>query len=146
MLDIEVSPEVADAIAEIGRKDKGTNECLAKPLTREDCTTPELRLEYIAQWLEAGGEARYEVKGFEMNTWGHCGTVCCIAGSAEVFFRDTHLRAAARILGMNYRQANELFWLQGAPDEYFLEITPVWAARCIRHYQKTGVVDWEGTR
>jgi hypothetical protein len=26
------------------------------------------------------------------------------------------------------------------------KITPAWAARCIRKYQREGVVDWKGTR
>ena len=63
--DTEVSTEVADRIAEIGR-----SVVVPKRLTREECTTPELRLEYIAQWLEAGAPARGMVSlGFACPTW-----------------------------------------------------------------------------
>lgn len=124
------------------------------PLRIEDCTTPELRLEYIAQWLEAGGEARHGIAGFNMGLYYQqrsCGTICCIAGAAVQFFDPRGVREidaciperARDLLGIE--AGNRLFvpigWREN-PDQF----TPAWAARCIRKYQRTGIVDWEGTR
>jgi hypothetical protein len=136
MLDLEVTHEVADAIESLRP---------SRHLTIEDCTTPELRLEYIAQWLEAGAPHRYGVVGFDMSdveNETNCGTVCCIAGAARMFFGKENV--AADTIGLKFPHAQMMFipphW--NVPSRY----SPAWAARCIRHYQKTGIVDWEGTR
>ena len=145
MLDHELcqpTPYVIDAIESLRPPLK------PQPLRIEDCTTPELRLEYIAQWLEAGGDARYGINGFDMRWWhnpeAECGTTCCIGGAARTWFGDAYTS-----LGLSNVAGYELFY---PPDminvEYvdYRNITPAWAARCIRKYQQTGTVDWEGTR
>jgi hypothetical protein len=143
-LDIEVTSEVSDRIAEIGR-----SVAVPKRLTREECTTPELRLEYIAQWLEAGGDERHGVAGFDMGLiyqTKSCGTVCCIGGAALRFFSDgdyADLDKARRLLG--FGPEGRIFTPRGWLGDSSI-FTPAWAARCIRKYQRTGVVDWEGTR
>lgn len=155
--DIEVSTEVAERIAEIGRSVIVPK----RKLTREECTTPQLRLEYIAQWLEAGGEAREGIAKFCMPRWHartDCGTTCCIGGAACMFFpfqgmwENGTSNDAAEIVGMDLNAAYRLFFpgsdscSHGNPCHPAIMASPAWAARCIRKYQREGIVDWEGTR
>ena len=148
--DLEVTTEVANALHRIA------NEVQPKhPLTREECTTPELRLEYIAQWLEAGGEAREGIFGFSMRDWhkeSMCGMTCCIGGSTNVWFGGdigkqypANSERAARLLGMDNTTAKTLFYPTPGSGGSIIA-SPAHAARCIRKYQREGVVDWEGTR
>jgi hypothetical protein len=123
-------------------------------LSIADCTTPELRLEYVARWLEAGTPRVGNVVGFDMGLFyrqTECGTVCCIAGAALSFFSDIPLMdledmadTARCILGLP-DDTKRLFVPHGWNTESHI-FTPAWAARCIRKYQREGVVDWEGTR
>lgn len=126
-------------------------------LTREECTTPELRLEYIAQWLEAGGDAVQGHPRFHMQAYGTpsaradnaCGTTCCIAGKAIFAFGDIHKSGctgqAAEILGLTLFDSFALFGLHETHKALHID-DPAHAARCIRKYQRTGIVDWAGTR
>jgi len=127
-------------------------------LEPKDCTTPELRLEYIARWLEAGAPHVGDLIGFDMrnvSTRTSCGTICCIAGAVNQFFGNPLYKHsddaddAVELLGMSDYDSDDLF----EPENYFLgedhygnKYTPAWAARCIRKYQREGIVDWEGTR
>jgi hypothetical protein len=120
------------------------------------------RLIEIAEWLEAGAPVRGKVVGFDMGTVMHediCGTVCCIAGAAIQFFTPFRSLTAysddvlgtpygkygQRELGLTESQAQALFCPPGSyskPNAY----TPDWAARTIRHFLATGIVDWEATK
>jgi len=145
MLDHDTCQPTADVVAAI----ESLRPSKQRPLTREECTTPELRLEYIAQWLEAGAPHVGDVAGFNMTRFRQesaCGTVCCIAGSAIQWWGQWHPDGmpsgmnGARLIGVSHEAAEKLFFHDHHnPD-------PAWAARCIRHYQKTGIVDWEATR
>ena len=145
--DLEVSTEVADALHRIA------NEVQPKrPLTREECATPELRLEYIAQWLEAGASSCSGVDAFNMLAIADekdCGTVCCIMGCVQIWFGERRMpdTKAAGLIGIHDRSViDELFYALHAHGVGLGSITPAWAARCIRKYQREGVVDWAGTR
>jgi hypothetical protein len=146
MLDLEVTTEVADAIAEIGHRSD-------RPLTIEGCTTPELRMEFIALWLEREAPPTGGIDGFRMGSWKDevCGTMCCIGGSANFWFGGEQGRRytanserAAKILGLPESAAKELFYPTSGTGGIIASADH--AARCIRNYQKTGVVDWKGTR
>lgn len=143
-----------------------------KLLRMKDCTTPELRLEYLARWLERGGEARYNVAEFDMavtiqpiEARQSCGAACCIMGAACLFWGPAGVDAdnpllylgyesedARNLLGLSHEQRNDLFYAglnaeEGDEDYVSLEeITPAWAARCIRKFMAEGVVDWIGTQ
>ena len=166
--DLEVSTEVAERIAEIGRSVVVPK----RPLTREECTTPELRLEYIAQWLEAGAPERHGIAGFWMpdmvskaeslrkssyykgslaiQSIPVCGTVCCVAGTANVWWgagASVYDSVRAKeLLGLSEDNGQIMFFADSYTDIKLRDVTPTWAARCIRKYQREGVVDWEGTR
>ena len=96
-----------------------------------------------------------------------CGTAACIAGTACVWEHGPELghkiatndigvferyggafEEGQRILGLTYTQAMDLFYggssVSGSIE--LSDITPKWAARCIRKLVKTGKVDWIGTR
>lgn len=130
-----------------------------KRLTIEECTTPELRLEYIAQWLEAGGDERGIVGGFGMSQWAssfECGSTCCIGGSACSWWGGRDMKwvyelscssDAIGILGLDYASGMAMFFPCGyGKCNDAIDADPAWAARMIRHYQKTGEVDWNRTR
>lgn len=112
------------------------------------------RLNQIAMWLEAGAPSTNGVDGFDMSDWKQkkdCGTVCCIAGTANEWwnkgkeFATSH--DAAQLLGLTDEQREHLF-LPGSKNECWagIEAPPAWAARCIRKFIATGDVDWQGTR
>ena len=111
------------------------------------------RLNIIAEWLEAGAPHKDGIDGFNMEDWhkeDECGTTCCIAGAAIQFFEtdsdpNTPLQTAARLIGLDSRDASELFYATDV-DDPLENISAAWAARCIRKLIATGEVDWEGTR
>lgn len=128
------------------------------------------RLEHVALWLEAGaphveveGQA---VDGFDMS-YGvlvspQCGTICCIAGAVCQFNRpfilddvdfgneeeapfwdwgeDGVFYRAIKLLGISQDDAEILF----TPEIPYSEITADDAAKTIRKFLETGIVDWEG--
>lgn len=125
------------------------------------------KLTEIAEWLEAGAPERKGVTRFDMTGYIEdasetpgCGTACCIAGAAVQFDRDEPFKNnwdfitgrdestanfdhyAGDILGLDHEQRGALFFGRGVDLD---EITPAWAARCIRHLIATGEVDWDGT-
>lgn len=129
----------------------------------------EERLMELVGWLEAGAPERSGVAGFWMAGFGidvanvyrqakfdstlatdhlpKCGTVCCVAGTTNVWWGNkaniSDTCTAQAVLGLTARQAERLFY----PPEMFIQnITPDWAARCIRHLIKTGKVNWRDTR
>jgi hypothetical protein len=93
--------------------------------------------------------------GFNMNNWTHtCGSPACIAGWANFIRTDDDgtflgdMVAAAAWLGINIRQAAELFQPdepdKDEPDDIlsWSDITPAHAAAVLRHLAVTGQVDW----
>lgn len=89
--------------------------------------------------------------GFNMEDFTHpCGTPSCIAGwavfQAGGLEKDYHAnsKVAAEILGLEHRQAEDLFfaWRSKIGLE---EITPFHAAATLRHLAETGDVDWDAT-
>lgn len=113
------------------------------------------RLREISDWLKAGAPERGGVAAFNMGEWqaeSDCGTVCCIGGTACNWYgrngeerRFGSLDGARDLLGLKYKEAIDLFYVNGENTD-LEDITPAWAARCIDHLIATGVVDWEGTR
>lgn len=101
---------------------------------------------------------------FRVNSQGHiCGAAACLAGETILMFgtqaqRDEGLsldyyppRAAAKLLGLSHKDYDLLFMptakALGDPDDANVRIarmsvTGKQAARVIRHYVKTGKVDW----
>lgn len=103
-----------------------------------------------------------------------CGTACCIAGTAVMLMdptaarefiedaRDTAIghesnygeapfftglfEIATDLLELTDDQASELFTPSNVESDSWRDITPAWAARCIRKLVATGEVDWLGTR
>ena len=109
------------------------------------------RLTEIAEWLEAGAPHKGAVDGFNMvdyTTETDCGTCCCIAGAANAFAgQPLGSEACARgLLDLRLGQAEELFAPNYPAPADWGDVTPAWAARCIRKLIATGEVDWEGTR
>lgn len=118
------------------------------------------RLDALATWLESGAPATGGVSGFDMEIFRHdftdCGTICCIAGTTNIWFGDgaardeTHnedaWRQARDLLGVDSEQAQSLFYCNTMHNAFPMKrITPDWAARCIRKLMQTGKVDWIGT-
>jgi len=124
----------------------------------------------VAEWLEAGAPHVGDVIGFNMEVGvefsnSGCGAVCCIAGAVCQFNQPFHLQTgelgevcfpkypkhspedsvmgrAQGILGISDYEADELF----TPNRDFVNwnnVTPVRAAKVIRNYIKTGVIDWD---
>lgn len=115
------------------------------------------RLNIIAEWLEAGAPHKDGVDGFDMrdfiNEYAECGTTCCIAGAAIQFFGggDGGMPEdkATALLDLDCTTASNLFYggIMTVDGQVDLEdITPAWAARCIRKLIATGEVDWVGTQ
>jgi len=114
-------------------------------------------LEGVAQWLEAGAphvEDKF-VDGFNMSTGienDGCGTTCCIAGAVVQFHRPTNLdnyefanwpsveQEAIKLLGISDEVAEELF--NSPYDSEVAPVTPEIAAKVIRNFLASGVVDW----
>lgn len=106
------------------------------------------RLTIIAEWLEAGAPEKGGVKGFNMANLGRCGTVCCIAGTADVWWGDEgpaheNRYICQNTLGLTNQQARKLFTPLGYTAG---ELSPEHAARCVRNLIATGEVDWSGTK
>lgn len=152
------------------------------------------RLTEIAEWLEAGAPRKGYATGFNMqygikidqnlanpqltqNEFGEypiaqaeavlstCGTTCCIAGAAVLFYNEPAEKLAKHyfrlygtvlwhghhgieeeatsLLELTEREARYLFtphdvW-NGRLEDYN---DPAWAARVIRGFIATGTVDW----
>jgi hypothetical protein len=122
------------------------------------------RLDEIASWLEDGAPHRGKVHAFTMSAFidiidNDCGTACCIAGAAVQFHRksmkkrqyeptDTGVRfyrRAKQLLDLDETTADNLFIMENT-DYHLNQVTPAWAARCIRNLIETGEVDWDSTR
>lgn len=121
-------------------------------------------LEEVADWLEAGAKHTVDHPiNFDMR-YSHrnisCGSVACIAGAIVQFndnvdlntLSDVDIMLEARsVANLTTEQSDYLF----APADYEeqLELYGIhhgnidsqWAARTIRHFIKTGVVDWVAT-
>jgi hypothetical protein len=126
------------------------------------------RLTEIAEWLEAGAPERNGVAAFNMVDFNitpdefkvitgkkppvSCGSICCIAGTANVWWPDennTYMTSARKKLGLSFSQANTLFFANEGEEEeerVLSDISPAWAARCVRKLIATGCVDWNGTK
>lgn len=108
------------------------------------------RLTEIRDWLLEGAPERGVVKRFDMMHWStptKCGTVCCIGGTASLWYgegRENDVESAGGLLGLNSSQSMRLFYAQSGVD--LDSITPAHAARCITKLLETGVVDWIGTQ
>lgn len=130
------------------------------------------RLTEIAEWLEAGAPEKCNISGFNMNTFGEkssCGTVCCIAGSANAFHFESigekwnvydldDPGLASTLLGLTEDQSYRLFYpeswagnvgcrnpelkLDWKGEQPWHNISPQHAARVIRNLIATGDVDW----
>lgn len=123
------------------------------------------RLEGVAKWLESGaphiskdGEITFDLSVGVQKT--ECGTACCIAGAVCQFnqpFEVDHLDAwdndeilfygegsvlerATSLLGISEEDANQLFTPE---DVCWDEVTADEAAKVIRNYLATGVVDYD---
>lgn len=116
------------------------------------------RLEIIATWLEAGAPHKHGVDGFSMREYRRsdgCDTVCCIAGAAQQFFAPEavglpeSIHAAAQLLlDLHDTHADRLFMplndfadFSAGPNKPGY-VTPMRAAKVIRHLMATGEVDW----
>ena len=141
------------------------------------------RLTEIARWLEAGAPVRNGVIAFNMENGvarrrNACGTACCIAGAAVMFFdpeaRDhieKNIQKRLDQINVVFRRSTDYaiydFFSPGGVkvkaqhlleidsdqgDALFVpfdgegldDIQPVDAARVIRHFIKTGEIDWVG--
>lgn len=107
------------------------------------------RLTIIAEWLENGAPPRDGVSGFDMSSFfqvNECGTVCCIAGAACMFFGakwcDNACAEAADLLDINIDIDGMENLFYPITDRHLDSITPNHAAQVIRHLIKTGKVDW----
>ena len=127
------------------------------------------RLNIIAEWLEAGAPHKNGVVGFYMPVFfredNECGTIACIGGCAVQWWGDEKLlkdywkhkekENVANLLRLDVDTANALFYPDSYPEDRdgkgpllnrLEEVTPAWAARCIRKLMETGEVDWVGTQ
>lgn len=77
---------------------------------------------------------------FNMGRWRaqqDCGTVCCIAGTAELIGRVQFSTHTGDALG-------DLFWAHGRGIDYKItDITPSQAATALRSYLTTGDARWD---
>lgn len=127
------------------------------------------RLLKLADLLEAEGKKTKPKLGFNMSNWKRkpgptdisehdlyrrkCDTVACVGGSAEFYFgkfkpneNDGGPQAQA-VLGLSDQDAKSLFYPGDAENDIGLLdnwdlITPFVAAECIRHFVKTGKIDY----
>lgn len=129
------------------------------------------RLNILADWLEAGAPheragMRFDMEiGIEVDHDNGCATACCIAGAAVQFFDPTWVAekveaaldddfesgvpwmsvrsAAAALLDLDIETARGLFepHLNTSWDLSDFK-DPVRVARVVRHFAKTGTVDW----
>lgn len=117
----------------------------------------------IADWLEAGTphvdrdgrQVDFFSMEYPVSKEPACGTTCCIAGAVVQFNALGDLengqlswlptkRLASGFLGMDNKEATDLFepWcsFQGDDDSFN---NPIRAAKVVRHYLETGIVDWD---
>lgn len=102
--------------------------------------------------MESAGTGEYSGL-FNMASWNissECGTVCCIAGTAELL---GNLPVNSLERAIDDPRSSELFNLfyavdesSGAPIYLLLEaIKPAQAAKALRGYLTSGVADWSTT-
>lgn len=125
----------------------------------------------VAEWLEDGAK-HVKVKGHSIGMFDmeqavahqgdSCGTACCIAGAvvqfeglispvkfgSKDFFDGTEEGVgtlATNHLGISEAEAEELFepWQCFGYDVYTEFSDPQRAAKVVRHYLKTGIIDWD---
>ena len=85
---------------------------------------------------------------FEMADTYHddCGTPACIYGHLVPYNEDRHgWVAGTERLGITEWQGQQLFSCLGTSVN-LSDVTPQWAAACLRKLAVTGVVDWIGTK
>lgn len=108
----------------------------------------------ILRWLDTGED----VEGIQFSmAHYHFGGKCCIGGYADVLAYREHgcsmplnlgsFGTAAldrcRWLNITHKTHYDLF----EPSQKLVPIiTRQWAAACVRHFLKTGDVDWQGTK
>lgn len=126
----------------------------------------------VAEWLEDGAKhvevGNHSIERFDMEqavsaAGSSCGTACCIAGAivqfenlispvltgARDFFdgydSDGVGTIAADHLGIDSSDAEALFepWQRFGFESYEEFSDPQRAAKVVRHYIETGVVDWD---
>jgi hypothetical protein len=99
--------------------------------------------------LDFFAEDRYDPTGHD-HTGHECGTTACIAGwtvAMEVGKKiqnmtTTEIRTTAqRILGLSDSEVSDLFYAYGSL-RFIGHIKPKEAATVLRHFAKTGYVDW----
>lgn len=111
------------------------------------------RLAGIARWLERGAKEKNKVAGFDMHHFGGCGTTCCIAGTASVWWGGNKRTPAyydilgAEVLGLRSDILPGGLSLQSGSRAWELffgvdRATPKHAAKVIRHLIATGEFDW----
>lgn len=74
-----------------------------------------------------------------------CDTVACMGGHCNILWGNGSLQdeqGAAASLGLDYADANRLFYPNTVRLGKWDDITPKKAARVLRHLVKTGEIDW----
>lgn len=113
----------------------------------------------ILNWLDSGGDdaVKFDLRWFNGRT-RDCGTTACIGGYAGVLMKADGLvvlaesvKSAMRSewLGMPLAHHDPLFTPDPADfgaGETYGTVDAAWAARVVRHYLDTGIVDWRSTR
>ena len=121
-------------------------------------------LEEVADWLEAGAKHTVDHPiNFDMRYFyrkNHCGSVACIAGAIVQFNNGVDLDTlelsgilleAKSVANLTDEESNYLFAPADDPEQLedygvcHEDIDSHWAARTIRHFIKTGIVDWVET-
>lgn len=115
----------------------------------------------LLAWLDAGAPEMPNTKygkpiiGFRMTNFAlHtiCGTVCCMAGfllrnTPEDSIDNSLTSTAGRLIGVVDPMSCERLFIPSSMLSDVIHTSDThWAAACLRHYFKTGVVDWDGTK
>lgn len=116
---------------------------IADDIERADKDMPEFNMLEFFQW-----GMYYEVLPGNETNW--CGTSACIAGLISVtkfgkYNFDmcvSHSFRAREWLDIDYEESRHLFYGLGSISE-LEDITKEEAVVCLRHFAKTGKVDWE---
>ena len=104
--------------------------------------------EKVLAWLDKGGD---DAVAFNYNQWNEyhapsCRTSACIGGYLAMAFpgiRDTFMcdYLAEKLGGVSPDELNKLFF-DGFRHFVYGEVSAEAAAACIRHFLKTGRVEW----